>query len=70
MKVSNCCGDPGNKLFGNEDDGVTYKDVELCGNCLEHCEYVEEDGFDINVPLPKKSFKVKAKIKSIKNGLG
>lgn len=46
MKVSNCCGDPGTKIYSygkSEDDVITYSDVELCGYCKEHCEYVEEN---------------------------
>ena len=42
MKVSNCCGASGNKQVPNWDvPGVTFKDLEICDECGEHCEYVE-----------------------------
>lgn len=50
MKVSNCCGDFGNKIYSYGKDGydvITYRDVELCGGCGEHCIYLEEKDFEI-----------------------
>lgn len=56
-KVSNCCGDIGTRVYhnrkrhGDSDDITTYQDVELCGKCGEHCEYLEEDTRDVDHAL-------------------
>jgi hypothetical protein len=45
MKVSNCCGASGNKIWltVSEDDVITFHDIEICYECREHCDYVEEE---------------------------
>lgn len=44
MKVSNCCGVVGTGyLKNNRLEVVTFEQAELCSECVEHCEYVEEE---------------------------
>lgn len=44
-RVSNCCGSAGTKLYPGESD-VTYKDMDICQQCGEPCEYVKDEPDD------------------------
>lgn len=46
MKISNCCGSPGTKLW---DDDVTYREVDICDKCGEHCAYLKDEPDDEDI---------------------
>ena len=43
MKVSNCCG-AAPTIFGECD--CDTMELGLCPECMDHCEYVEEEEFE------------------------
>ena len=42
-KISNCCGAE-DRMVGY--DGPSFSDMDICPECKDHCEFIEEEDED------------------------